>query len=189
MAGLPHWKNSQAATNYYEPIFLNQFEVVITPPQVITKNVNLLVEHVTKITGLPEITPTATVEQKYKFAQRSFAAAAPEKTTADLAVTFTVNLNDDNEAYIYNIIRAWSDITYDPLTGRQGLKKDYVGQMAVTMFNKQGKVFREFKFTPVFPFGKLTEMQLDYSSMSLYELTVNFRADNWTETRTGEIKI
>jgi hypothetical protein len=105
------------------------------------------------------------------------------------SLDFNESLISDNEAYIYNIIRAWSDITYDPLTGRQGLKKDYVGQMAVTMFNKQGKVFREFKFTPVFPFGKLTEMQLDYSSMALYELTVNFRADNWTETRTGEIKI
>ena len=100
MAGLPYWTNSTAAVKYYEPIYLNQFEVIITPPAVIGgPNVSLLVEHVTKLTGLPELESSGTiVEQKYKFATRSYAGPAPDKTTVDLAISFTVNLNEENNA-------------------------------------------------------------------------------------------
>ena len=189
MAGLPHWDNSRAATNYYEPLFLNQFEVVITPPAIISANVDLLVEHVVSITGLPELTPTGVVEQKYKFASRSFAGAIPEKTTADLDIKFTVNLNEENDMYIYNILRGWADLAYDPLTGRQGLKRDYYGQIYVAIFNKAGDIFREFRFTPVIPNGALTPMILDYISPTLYEVTAKYRADAYKETRIGEIRV
>ena len=95
MAGLPYWTNSLASREYYEPIYTNQFEVILTPPPVITgSEVALLVEHVTSITGLPEINSAGElVEQKYKFATRSYAGATPNTTVADLELKFTVNLN------------------------------------------------------------------------------------------------
>lgn len=189
MAGLPHWDNSRAATNYYEPVFLNQFEVIITPPAVITDNVDLLVEHVLTITGLPELTPPAVVEQTYKFARRSYSAAVPTTTVADLEIKFSINLNEDNNMYIYNILRGWADLAYDPLTGRQGLKRDYYGEIYVAVFNKAGDIFREFRFTPCIPQGGLTAMSLDYMSANLYEVTAKYRADSWKETRIGEIRI
>jgi hypothetical protein len=189
MAGLPYWDNSRAATNYYEPIYLNQFEVLITPPTTITQNVDLLVEHVISINGLPELTPVGIVEQSYKFAKRSYAAAAPTTTVADLEIKFTVNLNEDNNMYIYNILRGWGDITYDPLNGRQGLKKDYYGEIYVCVFTKAGEIFREFRFNSVIPQGGLTPMSLDYLSTGLYECTAKFRSDVWKETRIGEIRV
>lgn len=189
MAGLPHWDNSKAATNYYEPIFLNQFEVIITPPAVISENVDLLIEHVMSIKGLPELTPTKTVEQTYKFAKRSYAAAVPDNTVADLDIKFSVNLNEDNNMYIYNILRGWADLAYDPLTGRQGLKRDYYGEIYVAIFNKAGDIFREFRFTPVIPREALTQMDLEYTSTNLYEVTAKFRADAWKETRVGQIRV
>lgn len=189
MAGLPHWSNSRAAINYYEPIFLNQFEVVITPPAAIAENVDLLVEHVMSISGLPELTPTGVVEQTYKFAKRSFAAAVPTNTVADLEIKFSVNLNEENNMYIYNILRGWADLAYDPLTGRQGLKKDYYGEIYVAIANKAQDIFREFRFKPVIPQGGLSPMTLNYLSADLYEVTAKFRADAWKETRIGEIKV
>jgi hypothetical protein len=192
MAGLPYWSNSVAAVNYYEPIYQNQFEVVLTPPAAIGgPNVALLVEHVTKITGLPEIQSSGGLaEQKYKFATRSYAGAIPDKTTADLALSFTVNLNEENDAYVYNILRAWNDIMYNPQTGSQGLKREYVGEMAVVVFNKRGDIFREWKFPAVFPSTKLTELSLDYAGgTALYAVDVTYRADYWRETRIGEITI
>ena len=189
MSGLPHWNNSTAATQYYEPVFLNQFEVIITPPGVITQNVNLMVEHVLSIDGIPELTPTDLVEQKYKFAKRSFAAAVPTNTVADLTIKFTVNLNDNNEMYIYNILRAWGDLEYNPLTGSQGLKKDYWGELYLAIGNKHADIFREFRFKPVIPFGQLTPMILDYNSPNLYEITAKFRADSWAESRIGQINV
>jgi hypothetical protein len=191
MAGLPYWTNSKAASEYYEPIYQNQFEVVITPPAAIGgPNVSLLVEHVTKLSGLPEINPSGTlVEQKYKFATRSFAGAVPDKTTADLEVTFSVNLNEENDAYVYNILRAWNDLVYDPLSGRQGLKRSYHGEMAVIAFNKAGDIFREWKFPSIIPDGGLTAITLDYTSNNLYEVTAKYRADYWIESRVGQIAV
>jgi hypothetical protein len=189
MAGLPHWNNSRAATNYYEPVFQNQFELIITPPVAITENVDLLVEHVLTVGGIPEITPTALVEQTYKFATRSFAASKPEKTTADLDVKFTVNLNDENNMYIYNTLRGWADLSYEPLTGLQGKKIDYYGEIYLAIYNKAGDIFREFRFTPCIMNGPLTAISLDYMSTTLYEITAKFRADAWDETSIGKINI
>jgi len=191
MAGLPYWTNSTAAVKYYEPIYLNQFEVIITPPAVIGgPNVSLLVEHVTKLTGLPELDPSGTiVEQKYKFATRSYAGSTPDKTTVDLAITFTVNLNEENNAYVYNILRAWNDIMYNPQTGAQGLKRSYVGEIAVVIFNKAGEIFREFKFPSVIPDGKLTEMALEYGGTAIYDVAMTYRADYFIESRIGQINV
>ena len=191
MAGLPHWTNSSAATQYYEPIYTNQFEVILNPPAVITgSEVALLVEHVTKITGLPEINSNGTlVEQKYKFATRSYAGAIPDKTTADLEVSFTVNLNEENNAYVYNILRAWNDIVYDPITGSQGLKRDYVGSMSVHVSDKTGAIFREWSFPSIIPNDQLKAIELDYVSNDVYSVTMKYRADWWTETRIGQINV
>lgn len=191
MAGLPYWTNSAAATKYYEPIYLNQFEVIITPPPSISgPNVSLLVEHVTKVSGLPELKQAGTlVEQAYKFATRSYAGAKPDGTTADIKIDFTVNLNEENDAYVYNILRAWNDIVYNPQTGSQGLKRNYVGEIAVVIFNKAGDIFREYKFPSVIPNGELGEMSLDYGSNNVYELSMTYRSDYWIETRVGQINV
>lgn len=191
MAGLPYWTNSQASREFYEPIFQNQFEVILTPPASISGvGVGLLVEHVTKLSGLPEISsPGTLVEQKYKFATRSYAGAVPDKTTADLVLTFTVNLNEENDAYVYNVLRAWNDIVYNPLTGSQGLKRDYVGSMSVHVSNKTGEIFREWSFPAIIPTSALKAIELDYTSNEVYEVTVTYRSDQWTESRIGQINV
>lgn len=191
MAGLPYWTNSTAAVNYYEPIYQNQFEVILTPPAVIGgPNVALLVEHVTKISGLPEINSAGTlVEQEYKFAKRSYAGAVPDTTVADIEISFTVNLNEENDAYVYNILRAWNDVVYNPQSGAQGLKRNYVGECAVVIFNKAGEIFREFKFPSIIPNGKLGDLSLEYTSNNIYETTMKYRSDYWIETRIGQINV
>lgn len=189
MAGLPHWDNAQAARNYYEPIFQNQFEVIITPPATITDNVDLLVEQVLSISGLPEIfTPGKTI-QHYKFAKRAYANAMPTDTLTHLEIDFEVNLNDENNMYVYNTLRGWGDLIFDPLTGRQGLKKDYVGEIAVFIFNKAGDIFREFKFSPAFLEEALNPINLNYVSDDIYKLKAKFVCDTFREVRVGQIEI
>lgn len=188
MAGLPHWKNSQAAINYWEPVFQNQFLITITPPAPASSgnSTALLVEHVVSVDGIPEILP-ATVEQRYKFAQRSFSASRPENTIADLTIKFTVNLNTTNDMYIYNALRAWADLHYNPLNGRQGLKRFQVGSIAIQMQNKAAETFRTFNFNPCIMNGPLSAIKLDYTATELYEITAKWRADSWNETRVGQI--
>ena len=189
MAGLSHFDNSKAATEYWEPIYLTQFEVIITPPATITQNVELMVEHVKNLSGLPELTGVKTVEQFYKFAKRTYASGAPDKTDAQLEIEFEVNLNDDNNAYIYNILRAWGDLTFDPLNGRQGLKKDYVGQIYVAVHNKAQDIFREFRFVPSYMIDPLTEWCLNYTDDKIYTCKAKFQCDAFKETRIGAIQV
>lgn len=194
MAGLPHFKNSAAGPGKYEPIYLNQFEVIITPPPAVSGKIgfgnNLMLEHVLTVSTLPEYAGSGSgvVIQNYKFSQRTYAPARPTQTYHQFTIDFEVNLNNSNDMYIYNALRAWADLIYNPLTGRQGLKTDYAdASIQVTQFNRAGLIFRDFVFTPVF-LGpqKMTETALDYTSEGIYKLTVQFTADSYTESRIGQ---
>ena len=195
MAGLPHFKNSTAGPAKYEPLYLNQFEVIITPPPLVSGKIgfgnNLMLEHVLKVSTLPEFagSGSAVVTQNYKFSQRTYAPAKPAQTYHQFSIDFEVNLNNNNDMYIYNALRAWGDLIYDPLTGRQGLKADYAdASIQVTMFNRAGVIYRDFVFGPVF-LGptKMTETVLDYTQdNSIYKLTAQFTADTYKETRIGQ---
>lgn len=189
MPGLPHWDNSQAARNYYEPVFQNQFEVIITPPAAITQNAELLLEHVLKVDGLPEFLTKGETIQTYKFAQRAYSNAKPETTLTTLDIQFEVNLNEENNMYIYNTLRGWGDLIYDPLTGRQGLKKDYVGEIYIAMFNKAQDIFREWRFKPAFLKEALTPIKLDYNTQDIYRINAKFLCDSYKESRIGQIDI
>jgi hypothetical protein len=194
MAGLPHFKNSLVGRNLFEPLYNNQFTVIITPPASINDNkiTPLLVEHVKELTGLPEQAGSGKIqEQRYRFSKRYFAAGVPADTGAKLEITFEVNLNDANEMYIYNQFRAWANLVYDPLTGRQGLKKDYAPNGAniyVGIHNRAGDIYREFTFAPVFVYGdSLTdEQKLKYDDDGIYTAKFKFMADSYTETRNGQ---
>lgn len=180
MAGLPHFLNSKAATKWYEPFYQNLFEVTILPPATVTGG-SILIEHVNKISGLLQDKGTDTIEQKYKFATRSYASGVPTATTNDLTVSFSLNLNDANELYVYKTIRDWFRLVYNPLTGEQGLKKDYIGTMIVTNFNRKGDIFWQRTFHDCIPKGDLPELGLDYAGGDKVDMDVQFRSDWWEE--------
>ena len=185
---LSHYKNSQASINNWEPVFLNQFDVVITPPAAMTATgyfTDLLVEQVKSVRGLPEITPTGTVEQRYLWATRTFSKPVPEDVTAELEMEFEVNLNSRNSMYAYEVLREWADLIFNYKRGHNGVKRDYVGNITVIVHNKVRRVFRQFNFNPVYMFDPLNNMELEYLSDDIYRLTARFKADAWKEIRTG----
>jgi hypothetical protein len=79
MAGLPHYQNSLFGINNYEPVYLNQFEVLITPPGPVLGG-QILVQQVTNLSGLEVDKTPAPIEQRYKFAVRNYAGAKPDRT-------------------------------------------------------------------------------------------------------------
>lgn len=199
MAGLSHFKNSVAGPGRYEPIYLNQFEVIITPPPAVRGMVgfggNLMLQHVLNLKSLPEYSGSgnAVTVQNYKFSNRAYAPAKPTQTYHQFTIEFELNLNERNDNYIYNALRAWSDLIYDPLTGRQGLAVEYEGPSSdaaniyVAQFNRAQIIFREFNFSPVF-IGpqKMTETTLDYKTDEILRLTVQFTANSYDEIRIGQ---
>jgi hypothetical protein len=180
MAGLPHYQNSLFGINKYEPVYLNQFEVLITPPAAVLGG-PILVQQVTSITGLGvDKTPAAT-QQKYKFAVRNYAGAKPEQTVFDLTVNFSVNLNDANSMYVFKTLRQWTDLIYNPLTGAMGLKRDYTGTIVLSIFNKQGDVFRRITCRDCFPISPIGAMEMDYSGTELYDISLQWAVDYWDD--------
>lgn len=180
MAGLPHYTNSQAGSKRYEPVYPNLFEVNLLPPATVSGGA-ILLEHVNSISGLDNEKGQAAVEQKYKQATRSYADTNPEATTVDLTIQFSLNLNDGNELYAYKTLRDWKRLIYNPLTGEMGLKKDYVGTIIVTNFNRAGDIFWQRTFYEAFITGPIPAIDLDITNGEPAVIDVAFRSDWWSE--------
>ncbi len=180
MAGLPHYQNSLFGINNYEPVYLNQFEVLITPPGPVLGG-QILVQQVTNLSGLEADKTPAPIQQRYKFAVRNYAGAKPDQTYFDLYRCFTVNLNDANSMYVFKTLRQWTDLIYNPLTGAMGVKRDYIGTIVISVFNKQGDVFRRITCKDCFPTTPLTVMELDYQATDIYNVTMTWAVDYWDD--------
>ena len=181
---LPHYTQSRASSQRFEPIQPNLFEVTIFSP--LGDDTGLILEQVNSIGGLNALNPSIdAIGQKYKFADRSF-ASMPGSTFVDLTLDLSLNLNEANENYIYNTMRNWSNIIYDPLTGEMGLKKDYVGSMIVVQYNRAGDIYRKITFKDVFPTGQITFIdELSYATPDAAALTMTLRCDHWVEENVG----
>ena len=180
MPGLSHYKNSKAGMEKHEPIYLNMFEVILTPPAGVGGG-DLLLDQVKKLSGLELDKNPGTVEQFYKFAKRRYAGALPESTTMDIVIDFEVNLNEANSMYTFKTLRQWSDLVYNPLTGAMGLKVDYTGSMLVSIHNKAGEIFRKVRLPVTWPITPIPAMELDNQSTELYVVSVTFAADYWED--------
>lgn len=189
MAGLPHFNNSKAARNNYEPVFLNQFEVLITTPNPVTvanttfNGESILTQQVKSISALQvDIQPSDAVTQYYKFAERRYAGGEPSTSDVQFNMSFEVNLNEANSMTLYKALRQWSDLIYNPLTGAMGLKRDYVGSMVVSVFNKQGDVFRRITLNNCFLVEPITPMNLSYDTGdALYTIDTTWKSDYWND--------
>jgi hypothetical protein len=185
MAGLPHFTSSKAAVQLYEPVYLNQFEVIMQPPVGVSLEQgnggrSLLVENVLSVTGLSVDKNPGIAEQKYKFSKRRYAAGAVDDTGVKVRIEFETNLNDNNSNYVFKALRQWSDLIYNPLTGATGIKSTYAGgtYILVSIFNKEGDVFRRIKLLNCFPVDPIKSLDLDYTNGTTpYKIPISFRAD------------
>lgn len=184
ITGLPHYTQSKASRNLYEPVHKNLFEVTILPPSGVAGS-DMLLEHVLNIGGLDAINPSVdAVGQKYKFADRSF-AGMPGQTFLDVSITFSLNLNDANQMYIYKTIQDWYKKMYNPATGEMGLKKEYTGTMVVVEYNRKGDIYRKITLKDVFLTGTLGGPgEHDYTATDPIQLAVTIRCDHWDEELT-----
>lgn len=186
MPKLQHFRNSKVARNLYEPIYQNLFEVIITPPTIIENdpewgsvNRELILEQVTNINGLDVDKIPGLVTQKFKGTERKFIGVVPDSTTVNITMTFEMNLNDNNQNFVYNALRKWSDLCYDPLTGAQTLKKDYTSKvgMSITAFNKEASVHRKWEIKNIFPSVPIPQFDFAYDQNNPLQLTISFHGD------------
>jgi hypothetical protein len=185
MAGLPHFRNSKAAVNLYEPLYLNQFEVLIQPPPAVSNplglaNRTLLVENIIDFSVASVDKNPGLTTQNYKFAQRRYAGGAVEQTGVEVTINFETNIDDNGSNYVYKTLRQWHDLIYNPLTGAMGLKRTYANQtyMLVNIFDKEGNVYKQIKIFNCFPNKEIDAYSLEYTNgTNLYKISAKFRGD------------
>lgn len=191
LLGLPHYRNSRVSMSLAEPLYKNLFTMQITLPQAIgadQQSTNLLLEEVTSVTGLNTNKVPGAVEQKYKYASRSFAGGKPNETTIDLTINFNLNLTYDGKDgtpsnFVVKMLRKWTDLIFDPITGRTGLKKDYVADQAViTMQDRAGTPFWQWICYNIFPTKGIDDVGLTYDTPDLVAVQgLTFRCDYYDE--------
>ena len=189
-----HYKNSAAAREMWEVVSPALFEVYFTFPNILSTDPNisklLMFEHVRSITGLDGVAPTiGNVVQKYKFAERHYAAAGPDKTSLELTITFTMNLNNSHENYIYNMLRKWYHLVYNPQNGQTLTKQQYAGGSAMIIHehDRDGSIWRTIKCLDFFPSTPPTGLNDDsYDSMGdAKTVSITFLVDSWIEEMSG----
>lgn len=191
LRGLPHFRSSRVSMNMWEPVYQNLFTVAITLPEAIRNDVDtdLFLEGITKINGLDtNKVPGADAAQTYKFATRRFANSGPAETTIDVSFDIEINLRGSVEGspeiYQLKALRKWNDIIYDPLTGRMGLKAEYVApQVVITLHDKAMQPYWQWTLYHVWPKTNLPAPDLNYTEKSaLYKVTgYTLACDYWDE--------
>lgn len=193
LSGLPHFRSSRVSTSMWEPVYLNLFTIAIQFPDAMKEDAegdkDLLLEGIQSINGLDtNKVPGANAKQNYKFAERRFADAGPDKTTIDISFDIEINLRGSADGkpdlYTLKLLRRWNDLIYDPLTGRMGLKAQYVApQVVVTMHDKAGQPFWTWTLYHVWPTTPLPAPALSYTQKSeLYKVTgYTLACDYWDE--------
>lgn len=194
LMGLPHFRTSRVSMEMYEPVYLNLFTVDFQLPTKLSRSVsdkNLLLEGVKKVNGLDTNKIPSTTEQHYKYSKRSFSGSGVDggNTSIDVSLAFEVNLrgsaNGSPDMYTMKMLREWNDLIYDPLTGRQGLKVDYVAPMVtITMHDKANQPFWQWILYNVFPITSIPGPSLEYlQTNSLWSIeNYTLRCDYWDET-------
>ena len=63
-----------------------------------------------------------------------------------------------------------------------GLKNNYVGSGLITIFNKEGSIFRKVRLPAMWPITPISPMELDYQSTDVWVLSLTFAADFWEDS-------
>ena len=201
LMGLPHFRSSRISRENMEVVNPNLFTVTIQLPKALTSesaganavsdaDLNLVLEEVQSVDGLDtNKIPINPIEQNYKGATRSIAGTIPDKTCIDVGFNFAMNLKRTDGTpsnFVLRTLRKWNDLIYDPLTGRMGLKVDYIAPLiTVVLHTKDGIPYWQWMLYNCFPITNIPTPQLDYSKKNeAFQITgYKLRCDMWDEVQ------
>lgn len=189
-----HFTSSKRAMDLDEPIYLNLWTAYVAAEDLPAglnadqDTINIILEGLRSVGGLETQPGVGSIAQKYKHVERGFANSAPSKTHVELQMNFELNLRREADGtdnnYTYKFLRRWSDLVYDPQTGRMSIKKNYVCRaMTITMQDKEGVGFHQWTLHNVFPISALPAPNLSYDSGAIWQgFQMTFWADWFDES-------
>lgn len=184
---LPNIRNVEAGNKYYDPMHGSIFEVAFSVPAAIAstvqKDVAILTQQVTTVSGLDALQKTtAAGQQKFLGVDVSYLNPTLDNTYADITIELNLNLRNVTDAYVFRVFKEWQKINYDLKTGTRYLMEDYIAPfLAIKEANRDGTVWREVNFQKVMMTSVTGLDGLDYTNNEARKLSVVFRSDIWDE--------
>lgn len=184
---LPNIRNVEAGNKHYDPMHGSIFEVAFSVPKAIEstvqKDVAILTQQVTTVSGLDALQKTtAAGQQKFLGVDVSYLNPTLDNTYADITVELNLNLRNVTDAYVFRVFKEWQKINYDLKTGVRYLMEDYIAPfLAIKEANRDGTVWREVNFQKVMMTSVTGLDGLDYTNNEARKLSVVFRSDIWDE--------
>lgn len=188
-----HFLQTRTGRDLYEPVFNNLFEVSYQVPDLVTQqypDINdpqagtglLLLENTTSISFGGIMQTLNTVKQNFKYSSRAF-TGLPSDTTVQLDVEFNINHNEENSILVYNVMRAWYDLSWNSQTGLMHLKRNQVGRITANHHDKEGGILRRLIFFNC----QMTKLDggfdsLRWGSSDIASGKATFVADYWFDT-------
>ena len=183
----PRLRNTDAGINFWDPmhssIFEVQFDGLNNMNLAYTDRLTILPQQVTDVSGLDSLIKVADVgAQKFLGTTNSYANPIVDDTSAEITINFNLNLDNNNDAYVYEIFKAWYKRIYDVSTGGRSLMSNYVCRnMVISEANRDGTIWRQFQFGKVIIKGVSGLDALDYTNNEARKLTCVFKVDWWDE--------
>jgi hypothetical protein len=160
------------------PLFLTKYDVTFILPPILAEKygTTAIVDSVQKIEGLDLDKNPEPVSQKYRGRSRRFAGSVVEDEV-DLKFTFAVNVTKLGRIYPLDLLRDWCRLIWNK-EGISLTKEDYSGSVVIEVTNIKDETVRKAKFGVFFPNSNITEMELNYNEDAIYELEMDFVAED-----------
>jgi hypothetical protein len=172
------------ATQLYEPLYSNLFEVTFTFPALL--NLNNTVEQnimmiATKNIDL-DLTPSLSVEQqKFKYAGRNYISTPTDTTIRNLKLNFNINVSDTFSIQTWNFMKKWYDLAWNSQTGELHYKRDMVGTIVAHIHDRKGQVIRRVEFRNCQITG-IDSQTFTWDNASILDSSATFTADYWIDS-------
>jgi hypothetical protein len=128
-----------------EPIIPSLFEITIIPPASLAAlDVQLLKDEVKSVSGLDAFEKVpALISQTFGAGTRRLFPGVQVDNVIEANVSLNVNLRGDDGTHATNLItlKRMKDLQFNRANGNRGLKKNCVGTMIVTRYNKDKSVW------------------------------------------------
>lgn len=184
---LPHIRNVQSGINKYDPVHGSVFEVYFSLPEQIAKDFKeteaILTEQVTNVGGLDALQKTTEAgTQKFLGVDASYLNPTMSSTTADVTMTFNLNLKNVTDNFVLKAFMAWRNLSYNMADGTRGIKTDYISDaLRISEANRNGQIWRAFIFHNIMITSITGLADLDYTQNEAKKLNVTFRSDYWDD--------
>jgi len=193
--GLGHFTNVQTATNMWEPIYKNLFEVTIDLPAAIQANLpgikGIVLENATSV-DLPTYPTLEAADQRYKYTTRLYPKFPASTSQMNQKISFNLNQwapvsqnvsgNVSGRVPVFRALKDWYDMIWNNETGQLNYKGNLISTVVIDVHDKEGLVIRRVVWHNAWIQSFTGWESLDWAANGeIMNLSASFAYDYWED--------